>query len=96
MGNTRRVPYRLPEVLFAEEVFIVEGEKDADVLDKAQRVATCNPGARGSGSQNMRNTFAESGSSSSPTEMNPAESMAKTQFGRSLASPRRSWSSMLA
>ena len=48
MGDTRRVPYRLPQVLAADEVFIVEGEKDADVLvEQAERVATCNPGGAG-------------------------------------------------
>lgn len=43
MGGVRLVPYHLPEVLFADEVIVVEGEKDADVLVKqAGRVATCN------------------------------------------------------
>ena len=45
MGDTRRVPYRLPKVLFAEEIIVVEGEKDADlVVEQTGRVATCNPG----------------------------------------------------
>jgi hypothetical protein len=38
------VPYRLHEVLRSEQVFIVEGEKDADVLrEKLGLVATTNP-----------------------------------------------------
>ena len=48
MGDTRRVPYRLLELLLSDEVIVVEGEKDADVLvEKADRVATCNPGGAG-------------------------------------------------
>jgi putative DNA primase/helicase len=41
------VPYRLPELLKAEEAFIVEGEKDADTLARHGIVATCNPGGAG-------------------------------------------------
>lgn len=45
-GNPR-VLYRLPELLAAldagDTVYFVEGEKDADTLDKAGAVATCNP-----------------------------------------------------
>jgi putative DNA primase/helicase len=32
LDGVRRVPYRLPEVIAAETVFVVEGEKDADRL----------------------------------------------------------------
>ncbi len=35
LNGTPRVPYRLPEVLRADTVFIVEGEKDADRLVRA-------------------------------------------------------------
>jgi 5S rRNA maturation endonuclease (ribonuclease M5) len=41
------VPYRLPELLKAEEVLVVEGEKDADTLARAGIVATTNPGGAG-------------------------------------------------
>ncbi len=41
------VPYRLPELIHAEEVFIVEGEKDADRLNSEGLTATCN--AQGAG-----------------------------------------------
>lgn len=41
------VPYHLPEVLGAQEVFIVEGEKDADALSVLDLVGTCN--AQGAG-----------------------------------------------
>ena len=48
MGDTRRVPYRLPELLLSDEVIVVEGEKDVDVLvTQADRAATCNPGGAG-------------------------------------------------
>ena len=48
MGDTRRVPYRLPELLLSAEVIVVEGEKDVDVLvTQTDRAATCNPGGAG-------------------------------------------------
>src|SRR5262249_16058982 len=41
-----KIPYRLPEMLAAETVYIVEGEKDADRLAKCGYVATtCSEGA---------------------------------------------------
>ena len=48
--GTRKVLYRLPELLTADPlqpVFIVEGEKDADRLRAMGLVATCNPGGAG-------------------------------------------------
>lgn len=47
LKGVRRVPYRLPELLKAEQVYIVEGERDADRLGKAGLVATCNSGGVG-------------------------------------------------
>ena len=44
MDDVRRVLYHLPEVLAATDVFLVEGEKDADNLRKLGFVATTNPG----------------------------------------------------
>ncbi len=44
---TRKVLYRLPEVIAADEVFVVEGEKDCETLWKWGLVATCNPGGAG-------------------------------------------------
>ncbi|WP_433240297.1 DUF3987 domain-containing protein [Actinomadura nitritigenes] len=53
LGDTRRVPYRLPELVAAvaagNPVFIVEGEKDADSLARHGVTATCNPGGVGGG-----------------------------------------------
>lgn len=47
LGDTRRVLYRLPELLDAMKqratVNIVEGEKDADAVVAAGGIATCNP-----------------------------------------------------
>ncbi|MFN7948249.1 MAG: AAA family ATPase [Blastocatellia bacterium] len=46
LNGTRRVLYRLPELLAADPqatVFIVEGEKDAEALRSIGLVATCNP-----------------------------------------------------
>jgi hypothetical protein len=42
--GTRRLLYHLPEVLAADEVILVKGEKDADRLRGLGFVATCNPG----------------------------------------------------
>lgn len=51
LSGTRRVLYRLPEVLTARDaqrwVFVVEGEKDADNLHVLGLVATCNAGGAG-------------------------------------------------
>lgn len=47
LRGVRRVLYRLPEVLKADVVFIVEGEKDADALAALGFTATTNPGGAG-------------------------------------------------
>ena len=43
LGAVRRVLYRLPEVVKAKSVLIVEGEKDCDTASAMNLVATCNP-----------------------------------------------------
>lgn len=45
--GVQRIPYHLPELLKAEYVDIVEGEKDADNLIEIGIFATCNPGGAG-------------------------------------------------
>lgn len=47
LKEVRRVLYRLPEVLKAQVVYIVEGEKDVDRLWGMGIPATCNPGGAG-------------------------------------------------
>ena len=47
LNGVLRVPYRLPEVIEAENVFIVEGEKDAERLRELGLVATTNAGGAG-------------------------------------------------
>ena len=51
LGDTRRVIYKLPEVIKAVEdgqlVWIVEGEKDVHAIENAGMTATCNPGGAG-------------------------------------------------
>ena len=42
-----RVPYRLPDILRAKEVYVVEGEKDADRLRLLGLTATTSPGGAG-------------------------------------------------
>jgi hypothetical protein len=52
LGDTRRVLYRLPQVLDAaragQTVYVVEGEKDALAVERNGGVATCNSGGAGS------------------------------------------------
>lgn len=47
LQDTRRVLYRLPRILEAirngKPVFVVEGEKDVEAIERAGGVATCNP-----------------------------------------------------
>lgn len=47
MEEVERVLYRLPEVIKSSEVWIVEGEKDAETLFGMGFVATCNVGGAG-------------------------------------------------
>jgi len=47
MQGVELVPYHLPEVLNANEIFICEGEKDANNLAKLGLVATTNPAGAG-------------------------------------------------
>lgn len=46
--GVRRVPYRLGQVLKANTVYLVEGEKDVETLEALGVAATCNPGGSGS------------------------------------------------
>jgi putative DNA primase/helicase len=58
--SAEKVPYRLPQLLNANEIFIVEGEKDADALAKLGLVATTNPGGAdkdGKGGKKWPETF---------------------------------------
>jgi 5S rRNA maturation endonuclease (ribonuclease M5) len=52
LAGVRRVPYRLPRLIAAvrdsRTVYIVEGEKDVQAVERAGGVATCNPGGTGS------------------------------------------------
>jgi putative DNA primase/helicase len=47
LGDARRVLYRLPELVTAEHVFVVEGEKDVDALRALGFTATTVPGGAG-------------------------------------------------
>ena len=48
IDGVRRVPYRLPDVVKAvqsgQPIYIAEGEKDCDALDRLGVIATCNSG----------------------------------------------------
>jgi hypothetical protein len=43
LQGVRRVPYRLPELIVADEILIFEGEKDVDLAVEMGFTATCNP-----------------------------------------------------
>jgi putative DNA primase/helicase len=47
LNGVRRVPYRLPEILAAQSVLIVEGEKDVETARQFGFVSTCNAGGAG-------------------------------------------------
>lgn len=51
LGDTRRVPYRLLEVIEAvragNPIYVTEGEKDVHTLERYGHVGTCNPGGAG-------------------------------------------------
>jgi putative DNA primase/helicase len=48
LGDTERVPYRLPKVIKAETVYLAEGEKDVHTLENWGLVGSCNSGGSGS------------------------------------------------
>jgi len=47
LDGVPRVLYRLPEVLSAAQVLVVEGEKDVETVRSLGLVGTCNPGGAG-------------------------------------------------
>lgn len=47
LKGVSKILYRLSEVIAADEVFIVEGEKDVELLRSWGLTATCNPGGAG-------------------------------------------------
>ena len=55
-----RVPYHLPDLIAAktDQVFVVEGEKDADALAQMGLVATCNSGGAGKWLNDFKEHFA--------------------------------------
>ncbi len=58
MENVERVLYHLPEVLTSSQVWIVEGEKDADTLMSLGFIATCNVGGAGKWLEGYTETLA--------------------------------------
>jgi putative DNA primase/helicase len=62
MKGVQRIPYRLPSLLgwsTDEWVFIPEGEKDCDALDRLGMVATCNVGGAGKWGSELNKWLAE-------------------------------------
>ena len=59
MEGVERVLYRLPEIIKAKTVWVVEGEKDADRLVRLGFVATCNVSGAGKWLQAYSETLAK-------------------------------------
>src|SRR5262249_29612975 len=57
LNGAKRVLYRLPELLQAETVYIVEGEKDVENLRAIGLTASCNPGGAGKWRQEYADCF---------------------------------------
>ena len=58
LGGIKQVPYRLPQLLKAndekKEVFLVEGEKDADSLNSMGYCSTTCPAVRENGGNHIK------------------------------------------
>lgn len=52
-----KMPYNLPKVIETETVFIVEGEKDVNSLEKLNLVGTCNVGGAGNWTEDLNHHF---------------------------------------
>ena len=61
LGDVRRVPYRLPELIegvaAGKVIYIAEGEKDVEALRDAGVVATCNPHGAGKWRESYNHFF---------------------------------------
>ena len=58
--GVHRVLYRLPKVMAADQVLLVEGEKDVENLEKLGFTATCNPGGACSNSGKWLKNYTDS------------------------------------
>jgi hypothetical protein len=58
--GVHRVLYRLPKVISADQVLLVEGEKDVENLEKLGFTATCNPGGACSNSGKWLKNYSDS------------------------------------
>ncbi len=56
-SEVRNIPYRLPEVLESNTVFITEGEKDADTLREIGLCGSCNAGGAGKWQSELNDYF---------------------------------------
>ena len=57
MRGVQLVPYRLPAILKAKTIYVVEGEQDVHSLEKLGIVATCNAGGAGKWRHKYREHF---------------------------------------
>ena len=58
LQGVSKILYRLPEVIRAKQVYVVEGEKDVETLRKWGFVATCNAGGAGKWTQEYSKVLA--------------------------------------
>jgi AAA domain-containing protein/CHC2-type zinc finger protein/Toprim domain-containing protein len=89
LENMRRVLYRLPRLATAEQVLIVEGEKDVHALERLGFVATCNPMGAGKWREEYSNTLAGKDVVIFPDQDEPGRKHAE-QVRRSLTGKARS------
>jgi len=59
LNGVRRLLYQLPQILAADLVLVVEGEKDADAAGRLGYVATCNSGGAGKWCDRIGKPYAE-------------------------------------
>lgn len=82
LGDVRRVPYRLPQLLEALEngspIYVVEGEKDVQTLERQGLVATCSPGGAGKWKGEYDGFFVEADVTIVADQDGPGEKHART------------------
>lgn len=92
LGDTRRVPYHLPEVLEAaslgKPIVIAEGEKAVNALTKFGVTATCSPGGAGKWRPEYAQYLAGAGDVIVPPDNDDAGEKHAADILRSIASAR--------
>jgi 5S rRNA maturation endonuclease (ribonuclease M5) len=84
VNGVRRVPFRLRQVLAAENIIVVEGEKDVKTAWDFDLIATCNPGGAGKWKDEYSEFLREKNVTIIPDADEPGRKHAE-QVARSLA-----------